>query len=210
MPKSLPDIIAIGENQYQDFKFEINDSRKIARSVSAFSNTKGGRLYIGIKDNGVIAGVRSEEEFYMIEAAANLYCKPVVSFEVSQWNHEGKVVLEISIPQSKNKPVLAQNAEGEWLAYTRVNDQNILANSVLIKYWRQLAINTGVLIRYSEKEKILFDFLERNGEISMSKFSKIAGLKRFFAEKIIVNLLLLNIIEIEISEKGYIYKQKIK
>ena len=60
--------IAEGEHQQQDFKFEISDARKIAKSLSAFSNTDGGRLLVGVKDNGKIAGVRSEEEIYMIEA----------------------------------------------------------------------------------------------------------------------------------------------
>ena len=71
-------LIAEGEHQQQDFKFEISDARKIARTLSAFSNTDGGRLLIGVKDNGKIAGVRSEEEKYMIEAAAQLYCLPEV------------------------------------------------------------------------------------------------------------------------------------
>ena len=61
-------LIAQGEHVEQDFKFEISDARKIARTLSAFANTQGGRLLIGVKDNGRIAGVRSEEEMYMIEA----------------------------------------------------------------------------------------------------------------------------------------------
>ena len=46
----------------------------------AFANTDGGRLLIGVKDNGKIAGVRSEEEKYMIETAAQLYCIPEVEY----------------------------------------------------------------------------------------------------------------------------------
>ena len=68
-----------GEHEHQDFKFEISDARKIARSLSAFANTGGGRLLVGIKDNGKIAGVRSEEEIYMIEAAASMYCQPAMN-----------------------------------------------------------------------------------------------------------------------------------
>ena len=63
-------LIAEGEHQQQDFKFEISDARKIAKSLSAFANTEGGRLLIGVKDNGKIAGIRSDEEKYMMEAAA--------------------------------------------------------------------------------------------------------------------------------------------
>ena len=56
----LQQLIEEGEHQQQDFKFEISDARKIARSLSAFANTDGGRLLIGVKDNGRIDGVRSE------------------------------------------------------------------------------------------------------------------------------------------------------
>ena len=66
-------LISEGEHVHQDFKFEISDARKIAKSISAFANTEGGRLLVGVKDNGKIAGVRSEEEIYMIEAAAQRY-----------------------------------------------------------------------------------------------------------------------------------------
>ena len=71
------DLIAQGEHQQQDFKFEISDARKIAKTLSAFSNTDGGRLLVGVKDNGRIAGVRSEEEIYMIDAAGS-YEKSVI------------------------------------------------------------------------------------------------------------------------------------
>ena len=68
----IQQLVAQGEHVQQDFKFAITDARKIARSISAFANTEGGRLLVGVKDNGKIAGVRSEEEIYMIEAAENL------------------------------------------------------------------------------------------------------------------------------------------
>ncbi len=42
-------LIAEGEHQQQDFKFEISDARKIAKTLSAFANTDGGRLLIGVK-----------------------------------------------------------------------------------------------------------------------------------------------------------------
>ncbi len=68
------------EHQKQDFKFCINDSKKIAKSLVAFANTDGGRLLIGVKDNGRIAGIKSDEEFYMIESAAKIYSKPPITF----------------------------------------------------------------------------------------------------------------------------------
>jgi predicted HTH transcriptional regulator len=85
-------MIAEGEHQRQDFKYCINDSRKIAVSLVAFANTDGGRLLLGIRDNGSVAGVVSEEEYYMAEAAARLYSKPPIPFHIQVWKAEGKTL----------------------------------------------------------------------------------------------------------------------
>ena len=61
----IKNLIQSGEHQQLDFKFEISDSRKIAKTLVAFSNSDGGTLLIGVKDNGNISGVHSDEEFYM-------------------------------------------------------------------------------------------------------------------------------------------------
>ncbi|NCB09310.1 MAG: ATP-binding protein, partial [Bacteroidia bacterium] len=92
MSAFLYKLIEEGEHQQQDFKYCINDSKKIAKSLVAFANTDGGRLLIGVKDNGKIAGVRTDEEFYMVEAAAKIYSKPPVHFSTKQWLVEGKTV----------------------------------------------------------------------------------------------------------------------
>jgi len=133
--KYLRSLIGEGEHQELDFKFEINDARKIARTLSAFSNTDGGRLLIGVKDNGRIRGVQSEEEFYMVESAASLYCKPEVKFKSRIHSIEGKNVLEIYIPPVVKKPVYARDEENRWMAYIRVTDQNILASIIQLEVW---------------------------------------------------------------------------
>jgi predicted HTH transcriptional regulator len=76
MNEHIYDLINQGEHQTLDFKHSITDSKKIARSLAAFANTNGGRLLVGVRDNRSIAGVKSDEEFYMVQAAADMYCKP--------------------------------------------------------------------------------------------------------------------------------------
>lgn len=200
-------LIEEGEHQQQDFKFKISDSKKIARSLAAFSNTDGGKLLVGVKDNGVIAGVRSEEEFYMVEAAAELYCKPTITLKTKEWNIDGKTILEIDIPPNQTDgPFLAPDKDGKWMAYIRVDDQNLLANTVLLKVWALQKRKTGITIRYTDKEKILLDYLDKNQSVSLSKFRKIAGIKRFVAEKVLVDLIILGIIEMQITEKMVLYR----
>jgi predicted HTH transcriptional regulator len=49
MNSYLKQMIAGGEGQELDFKFEISDSKKIARTLSAFANTGG---YIACRGKG--------------------------------------------------------------------------------------------------------------------------------------------------------------
>jgi predicted HTH transcriptional regulator len=198
-------LIQQGEHQTQDFKYCISDSRKIARSLVAFANTDGGRLLVGVKDNGRIAGVRSEEEYYMVESAAKIYSSPVIGFNTKQHFIEGKTVLEVIIEPSDEKPHFARDEEGKWWAYFRKDDENRLANKIMIEVWKRQKSTEGILISYTEAEKSLLDYLESNEKISVSKFSRIAHLSYKKAEQIIINFRTLNILKDVVGENRIDY-----
>ncbi len=202
MSLKLFKMIAEGEHQRQDFKYCINDSRKIARSMVAFSNADGGRLLLGIRDNGSVAGVKSDEEYYMAEAAAKLYSKPPLDFQTQQWIIEGKTVLEIKIPKSIETPHYAQNDEGKWLVYIRRDDQNIVAPGILLKVWEQQKNPRGVFISFTDEEKRTLSLLETEQHLSLNQFTRKAKLPRWKGEKILVNLIVIGVVGIEISEIG--------
>jgi len=198
-------LILEGEHQQLDFKFEISDSRKIAKTLVAFSNTDGGTLLIGVKDNGNIAGVRTDEEFFMVQAAAGMYCKPEIEFESKRWIADGKTVLEVKIPKGKNYPYFAESDPGKWLAYIRVKDENILATAVHLKVWKNKTHDNGILIEYSEKVKKLLEYLELNPSISISKFCRTAFLPKSAAENILADLIYFGLIETVYEDHHFIY-----
>lgn len=136
-------LISEGEHVHQDFKYEISDSRKIARTLSAFANTEGGRLLIGVRDNGSIAGVRSEEEMYMVDAAAKVYCEPEVDVAMKTCRVDGHTVLVASVDRSWDRPVMVRDIDGRRLAYVRIADENILATPVHLGVWRLEARNSA-------------------------------------------------------------------
>ncbi|MFH0760558.1 MAG: RNA-binding domain-containing protein [Bacteroidota bacterium] len=191
----IESLIAEGEHQQQDFKFGITDSRKIARSLAAFANTDGGRLLIGVKDNGVIAGVRSEEEFYMIESAAHLFSKPEIRFESKAWNESGKTVLEIWVPPSPQRPHFVRNEDGTWEAFVRSRDENIHADEVIIAVWQKKKQKKGTLIRYSQTEAKLFTLLASQQQITMKEFRKAARISTRHAVDTLSSLIVLRLIE---------------
>ena len=108
----LIEYIAQGEHLMQDFKFRIDDQKKIARTLCAFANTEGGRLLIGVKDNGKIAGVDPQEEFFMIEGAAGLFCKPEVLFKSVVHQVDHKLVLEVVVEKDSEIIHSAQDDDG--------------------------------------------------------------------------------------------------
>jgi predicted HTH transcriptional regulator len=199
----LIDLILQGEHQHQDFKFRIDDAKKIARTLVAFANTEGGRLLIGVKDNGKIVGTNAEEEFYVAQSAAQLYAKPEIQFQSRLWQVEGKTVLEIYIPPSPNRPHLALDDEGKWKAYIRKNDQNLLANGVLYKIWKMGFRDRPAQWAYTPAEQKLFHHLRENGSISLSMFQKLAKLKRNAAEFSIARLVSWKILRMEHTDQGY-------
>lgn len=205
MSQYLQKLILEGEHQQQDFKYCISDSKKIAKSLVAFANTDGGRLLIGVKDNGNIAGVRSEEEYYMVESAAKIFSKPPIDFDTKQHFIEGKTVLEVIIESSSNKPHFAKNDQGKWLAYFRKDDENKLANKVMIEVWKKQKRSQGIFLSYSETERFLLDFLEKNGSISQSAFSRKAQITYREAERILSDFITLGILEIQADEKNIRY-----
>ena len=165
-------LVAEGEHCHQDFKFEISDARKIARSISAFANTEGGRLLVGVKDNGKIAGVRSEEEIYMIEAAANMYCQPQVEIETQTYIVEGRTVLKVQIDEAPNKPICAIDEENKPKAYIRIADENILATPVHLRVWQHSKKEKGALLTFTEKEQNLLSILKEHERLTLNQCCK--------------------------------------
>ena len=206
--KSISVMIAEGEHQQQDFKFEISDARKISRTISAFANTQGGRLLIGVKDNGKIAGIRSEEEAYMIEAAAQLYCSPSVHYSMETHIVEGKQVLVATIKESLQKPVYAKDEKGKLLAYVRIKDENILATPVHLKIWQQENNSAGELITFTDREQLLLNLMESNTPLSLNRYCRKAGISRRAAEHLLAKFIRFGIVETVFENHRFYFKLK--
>ena len=159
-------MVAEGEHERQDFKFAISDARKIARSISAFANREGGRLLIGVKDNGSIAGVRNEEDIYVVEQAAQIYCSPAQDVEFTAYSVDATThVICASIARAQQRPVEVLEADGIRRAYYRIADENIAAHPLMVRAWRRRSENDSpLLFSLSESEAELLDLLDSRPE----------------------------------------------
>ena len=218
----IQDLILEGEHEHQDFKYQITDARKIARSIAAFANNSGGHLLIGVKDNGNIAGVRSDEEIYMIETAAQMYCRPEQHVTFKVFNINGKSVVKADIAEAlekpveapddngvwhvyyrvaDEKPVEAPDDNGNWHVYYRVADENMLASRL---HERIMSAETAIeetrtaeTISYSEREQVLLDYLRNHGGITLEGYMKLAHISEESAMRIVVALHSMDVVTLE-------------
>ena len=201
----ITELIAQGEHQQLDFKFEVSDSKKIARTLTAFANTDGGTLLIGVKDNGHITGVRSEEEYYMIEAASEMYCRPQVPFEAKEWNVEGKIILEVKVETSSVKPHQSPDKDNNYKSYIRINDENIVAPEILEMAWLKISDINGTYLMISRPVEKLLNYLDVNPYITVGQFRKIARINYHTAKSILSDLLAIGSIGYQFTDKKIVY-----
>ena len=172
----LLSLIREGEHQQQDFKYRVADACKLAKSVSAFANTDGGRLLIGVRDDGNLSGVRSEEEIYMMHQAAYKYCKPEASIKFDTYHAEGRTIVVATVPPSSKRPVCAQDEEGRMRAYIRINDENIVASPVHLALWRESQKPQGAMITYNDEIRRLLEVM--HGQQTLNQIVRQSKLPR--------------------------------
>jgi predicted HTH transcriptional regulator len=177
--QSLISRIQQGENQHLDFKKTIQDSRKIARSLVAFANSRGGSLLIGVKDNGSIAGIRSEEEIHMIEVATLLYCHPKLPYTCITHSISGKTVLEVQVAPMPQTLWKAQDEQGKWQVWLRQQYACILAPGDYITLHKALSQSSPPLLQLDTHMTRMLSFIAQQAQgISSRDLSEHMNLSR--------------------------------
>ena len=194
-----------GEGESLDYKQEISSASKIAKTMVSFANLKGGVLLVGVRDNRSIAGIRSEDEKFMLELAASFYCKPEINLELEEHNIGGKIILECTVPEGEFKPYSAKGEDGKWWVHIRNKDKSLLASKIVVDVLKRQASNKGTLIKYGKNEEALLKYLEDNERITLQQFRKMVNISKWRASKIIVNLITAGVIINHTYEKPEFY-----
>lgn len=201
---SFPHVIQLiskGEGAQLDFKKTISSASKIAKTMVAFANHKGGTLLIGVNDNKTIAGVKSEDEKYMLDLAAGFYCNPEIKIKIVEWEIGGKNVIECIIPEGNQKPYYAKDEEGKWWAHIRVEDKTLLASKIVLDVLKREANHTNTFIAYSKHEQGLLQYLNTNNKITLKEVMKLLNIGRWRAQKMLINLVSAGILRSHTTEK---------
>jgi ATP-dependent DNA helicase RecG len=129
--------IESGESKTIEFKEKIPSNKSIAKSAISFSNTGGGKLFLGIADQGNIIGLPNDIDIISLEdqIAQLIYdnCSPIISFEIYTVNITEKYILVLEVKRGNSTPYYMKNKGVEHGTYVRIGATNRLANRQKIK-----------------------------------------------------------------------------
>lgn len=199
----LLSLIREGEHQQQDFKYRVADACKLARSVSAFANTEGGRLLIGVRDDGHLSGVRSEEEIYMMHQAAYKYCKPEASIKFDTYHVEGRTIVIATVPPSGRRPICALDEEGRLRAYIRIADENIVASPVHLALWREMQKPQGIMMTYDDSSRQLLGVMQN--QLTLNQIVRISRLPRYKVITLLARLIRFGVVRCEYANQQFLF-----
>ena len=199
----LLSLIREGEHGQQDFKYRVSDACKLARSVSAFANTDGGRLLIGVRDDGHLSGVRSQEEIFMMHQAAYKYCRPEPSISFDTYHVDGRTIVVCTVPPSPKRPVCAIDEKGRLRAYIRIADENILASPVHIALWRDAQRPRGAMMTYDADVRRLLDSIA--GEQPLRQIVRLSRLPRPKVVTLLARLVRFGVVRCQYTGQQFLF-----
>lgn len=206
MPKHyLQRLIDEGEHQQQDFKYKVTDACKLAKSVSAFANTDGGRLLVGVRDDGHLSGVRSEEEIYMLQEAATHYCHPASDIKFETFVAEGRTIVVATVPKAQHKPIKALGYDGKWKAYIRVADENIVASPVHLRIWRDEETSKGILVNIGDEEQQVMQALKGPPGITLRQVERTSGVGHHRTVNILAKLVRFELVQCQFYKQHFAF-----
>lgn len=208
----LYDLIESGEGADVEFKRQFSSPEKIAREIIAFANTRGGYLLFGVDDDGTVVGVRSEKsELEEIEHAARWMIEPPVEI-ITENVHAGRgldIVL-VRVPESAAKPhtLVEYDSSGKRkkeqsrTGFVRFEDKSMRASREMMHVLRgQSPASKPLKISIGHNQKMLFEYLEKHGKITVEEFANLVNISRRRASKILVDLTRAGSILIHSSER---------
>ncbi|SFB15034.1 RNA-binding domain-containing protein [Selenomonas ruminantium] len=122
----LMDEILQGESATVEFKEQLPEkSSKYMKTVVAFANGRGGRIYFGVRDvDHAVVGVAPGNLFRTMDAITTAIadsCEPTIFPDVSAMNIEGKQVIVVDIQAGRQRPYYLKSQGMMHGVYVRVS-----------------------------------------------------------------------------------------
>jgi ATP-dependent DNA helicase RecG len=124
----LLEIIANGENSGIEFKRDDIRPEQLAKEIVAFANFQGGRIFLGVEDNGQLSGIqRSDIQEWVSNAIRDKVHPQLIPFYEEILLEDDKRIAVITIAQGIAKPYVLRHNNHED-CYIRIGSRSELAS----------------------------------------------------------------------------------
>ena len=206
--RDLQRFVSFGEGALIEFKRRVPAPERIAKEVIALANARGGKVFVGVDDDGTIRGVRDfEEERFALRQALDAHVDPPVAFEIEAVpiTHK-REVLVVDVPESREKPhylVDVEHTNGKQrIAYVRVADQSIEASREAVRMMKHERDPRDVRFEFGEKERVLMRYLDRYEQITVEGFARLVDIPKRRASQTLVLLAKANLLRLHPDQKA--------
>ena len=115
-----------GEGKNIEFKREITKIHyKLLKDVIAFSNSTGGKIFIGIEDKtNEVIGIGEKNPFRLADDISNMIfdsCTPIIDPEITIQTLEGRTVVVVEVFPGRMRPYYLKSFGKEQGSYIRIN-----------------------------------------------------------------------------------------
>lgn len=197
----LAQLISLGEGLHLEFKRRVPRAERIAKEVIALANTEGGRLILGVNDDGTIAGLRDAiEEEFVLRRALDDYCHPPVVYSTARINvGDGIEVILVVVPESRDKPHVLLDSTGDGTAYVRAGEMSVEASPESVRLMHEEQEPQAARFEFGDNELLLMRYLDNYSRVTVPQFAQIAGISEASASETLLQLTRASILEIQVD-----------
>jgi ATP-dependent DNA helicase RecG len=163
-----------GEGYKVEFKRNLNSD--LPKEIVAFANSSGGRIFIGIEDDGSINGVQVNNDLKSRVQVMARDCDPAVPIELDIFNN----ILIVHVQEGKDKPYRCTNG-----FYIRSGASSVkLSTQEIIDF-----IKTEGHVRFEDLHIPVIDYRTDLDEAALKRFNRLSGISEVIGiEEILFNL----------------------
>ena len=199
---NIIEMIKRGESKTLELKEKLSSSLKLAKTAVAFSNTAGGKIIIGVSDNGGILGINEGKIFEFQEKLSSIIydmCYPNILPEIYTINVDNRILMVIEIYKGSLLPYYLKNKGKLNGTYIRVGSTNRLADEKMISELERQRIGKT----FDEEEyhnmdldeidlsPIFSEFKKANKNIDKSQLRNLKLIKNIHGKDVLTNALLI-------------------
>ncbi len=191
--RELEQLVELGEGISLEFKRRVPRPERIAKEIVALANTNGGRIVLGVSDDGTIEGFENiSEQQFLLRQATETHCRPPVEYDTERIVvAELRDVIVVTVPESDQKPhyvVPDPASNGEGPAYVRVEERSVEASDETVERLHNQETDGGVTFEFGETESLLMRYLDDYGRITVAQFAQLADISPERASQTLLRL----------------------